>query len=355
MHEEYPMNLTLNPLAELLKVDRSGMLQLVEQAPARARIHYQRGLKHRLQLDSWQPQQILVCGMGGSGSTGDLLQALCPQSQIPILVNKSALLPAWVNTRTLVIGVSYSGQTEETLRCLEQAQQAGAHLHLLSSGGAMAAFAERQALSYVPLEGGLPPRSALLDMLFALLGSVQHLNFLGLDPALVHQSLDFLEDLNPRFAPGSAAEPGLVVQLARSLQRQKPLLWASDTATALIAQRWKNQLSENAKVLATWAQLPELNHNEMVAMCASHHSQTALFYLTLSSDVPGFDQVSLDLVQPHVASLTRLFAQGRSHLEKVLYLTSLGDFVSVWLALLNQTDPTPIEPINEFKRRIALT
>lgn len=340
-------------LSELLKMDRFGMLRFMEEMPERARLHYQRGLTHALAWEGWKPEQILICGMGGSGSTGDILQAICVQSQIPIGVNKSAYLPAWVNDCTLVIGISYSGQTEETLRCLEQARTLGARLHLLSSGGVLEAWAKDYTLSWVPLEGGLPPRAALFDMLFALLGSLQELTPLRLDPACVEKALDFLSELQHHFEPGTPEKPGLVLQLAQALQYQHPLLWAADPSVAPIAQRWKNQLSENAKVLAAWAQLPELNHNEIVAMCATRHSQTVLFYLSLDAVMSEVNRISLDLVRPYVGSLTCVFAQGRNHLEKVLYLTALGDLVSIWLALLNHTDPTPIEAIDEFKRRVA--
>jgi glucose/mannose-6-phosphate isomerase len=338
------MTQILSSPAELLRFDTAGMMTLLEDAPARARRHFQQGQRHP--LPSQRPRQILICGMGGSGSTGDLLQALCPESRIPVLVNKSPALPAWVGPETLVIGVSYSGGTAETLQALTRAREAGAQLHLFSAGGALQAFAETHALGHVPLEGGLPPRAALLDMLFALMGSLQTLDLLNL-PADPLAGLDFLTAQTP-----AIAEQALT--LARQLQQPMLMLWGADPVSALIALRWKNQFSENSKRLAFCSALPELNHNEMVAMCASCHSQTQLLYLTLASEIAAFDRVSLDLVRAHVAEVILVPALGRNHLEKVLFLTCYGDFVSVWLALLQAIDPTPIAAIDEFKRRIAL-
>ena len=338
------MTQTLSSPTELLRFDAAGMMTLLEDAPARAQRHFQQGQRHPVSACS--PHQVLICGMGGSGSTGDLLQALCPDSRIPVLINKSGRLPAWVGPETLVLGVSYSGGTAETLQALAQAHAAGAQLHLPSAGGAVQAFAEQHALSHVPFQGGLPPRSALLDMLFALLGSLQALDSLQL-PAAPEMGLDFLRNETPTIAAEA-------LTLARQLQSHDLMLWGADAFSSLIALRWKNQFSENSKLLATCSALPELNHNEMVAMCASCHSQTLLLYLTLESEISAFDRVSLELARPHLANILPVLARGQHHLERVLYLTCLGDFASVWLALLNATDPTPIAPIDEFKRRIAL-
>ena len=116
-------------VAQLTASDASGMLKLLSEAPARAELHWQRGQQHPWPVKA--VKQVLVCGMGGSGSTGDLLVSLCPDSQVAIQVNKAETLPAWVNTETLVIGVSYSGQTRETLACLEHIFWAHPRVELL--------------------------------------------------------------------------------------------------------------------------------------------------------------------------------------------------------------------------------
>lgn len=341
--------------------DQSGMYALIQAAPERARLHFAKGLSAPLSLHPDRPiRQILVCGMGGSGSTGDLLQAICPQSALPIWVNKSAELPAWVNAETLVIGVSYSGETAETLACIQAALARGAQIQVLASGGRLAALAQTHALNWVPLDGGLPPRAALFDMLFALLGSLVQAKplseLLGLSQADITGALPFLATLSQAWALEQASPlASMPYLLAQALLPASPLLWGNDSATACIAQRWKNQFSENAKTLASCSVLPELNHNEMVAMCAAYHSQSQLIYLTLGSVDALADRVSLEMVASQLAAVHTLRAEGQNHLERVVYLTCLADFVSVYLALLKETDPTPIAAINEFKRRITQT
>ncbi len=339
--------------------DKSGMYTTLKAAPERARTHFNRGLQTPFKPQNGKEiRQILVCGMGGSGSTGDLLQAICSQSRLPIWVNKSAQLPAWVNAETLVIAVSYSGETAETLNCVENAYARGAQMLLLASGGQMMAFAQNHNLVCVKIEGGLPPRAALLDMLFALLGSMLDFEPLlaanGIQREGIESSLLHVATLYQRWGIEGQTAP-MPYRLAQSLDRAWPLFWGNDTATACIAQRWKNQFSENAKTFASCSVLPELNHNEMVAMCATYHSQIQLIYLNLGSVDALADRVSLEMVGPQLAAIHQIYAEGQTHLERVLYLTCLGDFVSVYLALFKEFDPTPIDAINEFKRRITQT
>lgn len=337
---------------ELLQPDSQHMLERVQEAPQRARLHWQRGLAQAF-VSQRGIHQILVCGMGGSGSTGDLLQALAQQSQVPIWVHKSAHLPTWVGPQTLVVGVSYSGNTQETLASLSAAQVQGAQMLLLSSGGKVQALAEEHGLFWLPIDGGLPPRAALFDMLFALLGTLAKLPELQLSATEIERSLAFLG----RWAQDWSLKADLPLPLpfawAEAVQKRELLFWGSDAATATVAQRWKNQCAENAKTRAFWSVLPELNHNEMVAICAAHHSQIALFYLTLEEEIQVLDRVTLEMVQPQVAHVFKVQAQGNSQPERILYLTYLGDFLSVYLALLKGVNPTPIQAIETFKQRIA--
>lgn len=340
---------------QMQAADPARMLGLVSTAARRARQHWDYGLAHPLASERMADiRQVLICGMGGSGSTGDLLVSLCSESRLPLRVNKSGQLPAWVDQHTLVIGVSYSGNTAEALACLAQARQQGALLHLLSAGGEVAEFATAHQLSRVALDGGLPPRSALFDMFFALLGSLQGLSVLQLpSTADTLTALDQLDQLSSTWTarPGEAAPAPL--QLAQQLVGLQPMIWGVSQESEWVALRWKNQLAENAKILALWSVLPELNHNEMVAICAAHHSQQALIYLNLETDTPVADAIALGLAADHLAAVETLSAAGRNRLERLLYLTYFGDFMSVYLALLQGIDPTPIQAIDQFKARLA--
>lgn len=337
-------------LTALQAPDQQHMLKKVQQAPQRGQQCLSLGRQQAWQAPA--PRHILICGMGGSGSTGDLLQAICHKARIPVLVNKNATLPAWVGSDSLVIGISYSGNTAETLSCLTQAAAAGAQRLGLACGGEVERRAQQEGFPLLKIAGGLPPRAALFDMLFALLGCLESLQALQLDPIETEQVLTDLSQL-PWFPQAGQPEP-LPLEIANSLAVHDDLrIWGVSGQTEALAWRWKNQLSENAKTLASVSLLPELNHNEVVAVCARHHSQSQLIYLTLETSIPASEAIVLDLVRAHVASILTIPAPEGSRLKRLLYLVYLGDFISVYLALLKGTNPTPIAAIEELKRRMA--
>lgn len=342
--------------------DPGQMLQAVFNAPERAQNCYQIAQQNTLDIPE-HIQQILVCGMGGSGSCGDMLQALCHQSQIPILVNKSAELPHWVSSKTLVIAVSYSGNTREVLACVAQALTKGSLILALGSGGTLLELAQSKRFANIRIPGGLLPRAALFDMLFAVLGCLGH------NPILSCQALELSESLLRLKAwrqdwyseDLTKQSKNLPFGLAQGmLNWQQTLLWGRSQQSDLVALRWKNQLSENAKILASVSILPELNHNEVVAMCAEHHSQSGLLYFTLDARISesegshsiSSDAIVLDLVKDYLGASYSVHAEGANYIEKILYLVYLGDFVSVYLAFLKGIDPSPIAAIDELKRRM---
>ena len=104
---------------------------------------------------------VLVCGLGGSGIGGTNVQKILESEiDIPILTNKGYHLPNYVNERTLVICSSYSGNTEETIAMYHQANEKGAEICVISSGGQFIEIAKSNNLNYIQIPGGLPPRAA---------------------------------------------------------------------------------------------------------------------------------------------------------------------------------------------------
>ena len=345
--------------------DPGQMLQHVFDAPERAQNCFEIGLQQTFDIPE-HIQQILVCGMGGSGSCGDMLQALCHQSQIPILVNKSAELPHWVSSKTLVIAVSYSGNTQEVLACVSQAFEQGALILALGSGGKLFDLSQSKRFTALQIPGGLLPRAALFDMLFALMGSLGHNSVLDRQLVEISESILRLKEwrqdwyTHDLMTPPGRPENQALGLAERLLSWRQTLLWGRSQHSDVVALRWKNQFSENAKTFASVSILPELNHNEVVAMCAQHHSQSGVLYFTLdpriseseSSHSTSPETIVLDLCKDYLGASYSVHAEGANYIEKILYLVYLGDFVSVYLAFLKGIDPSPIAAIDELKRRM---
>lgn len=343
----------MQTLAELLEHDSQSLLKITQNSYQTALAHFEQAQKVELPYSLEDIQQVLICGMGGSGVTGDFIQLFSYNSaRVPVSISKGPVIPPWVSKNTLVVCVSYSGNTAETLSCYEMACAQNARVMVVTTGGTLGQWAQENAHPIVPMQPGKMPRAALFDLLFSVLGILQKSNPLGL------ASLPFragLERLNTCAQEWSSFEGSYPLQLAQALHEHHPILWGEYAATDLIALRWKNQLSENSKVTSYYNYFPELNHNEIVNMCARHHSQSCLLYLNLDRDGRWYErsQISLKQVRSQVSQLIEVEAQGDSRFEKQIYLTYLADYVSIYLAFLRGVDPSPIEAIESLKQEMS--
>jgi glucose/mannose-6-phosphate isomerase len=299
-----------------------------------------------------RPGGLVVCGMGGSAIGGDLaIAALGDRATRPITVVRGYALASWTPPDGLVLCASYSGDTEETLACFEAAGAAGASRVALTTGGKLAEAARAEDVPVIGVPAGMQPRAAVLYMIVA---SLECAALCGAAPYL-HAEIDtataLLEQLVEEWGPDGAddSEPKAI---ARALHGTTPVIHGSDPTTAS-ARRWKTQLNENAKAAAFWSELPEANHNEICGWERGLHS--APFSAVFLEDPDQHPRVHrrIDLTCKEVeragGSVMRSESRGDSRLERVLSLVLLGDLTSVYLAVLDGVDPTPVEPIERFK------
>ena len=304
---------------------------------------------------------IALCGMGGSAIAGDLVLGAHRDRMLrPMSVVRDYYLPGWVGEGTLVILSSYSGDTEETLTCASQALERNSLCVAVTSGGKLGRFYAAEGVPVISLPPGLQPRAALLRLLVpvaVLLDRVGALPPLGSD----------LEEARETVA-ASVAGLGHEVpeadnpakQLARALQTGVPLIWGAEL-TAPVAYRWRCQMAENAKLPAGHAVLPELDHNDIVGFSGSPAPLADLTRLIMLRDPRNHRQVqrrfdlTREIIEPHVASALSITAEGQAPLARMLDLVMLGDYASLYLALLRGVDPGPVEPIQRLKERLAQT
>jgi len=297
--------------------------------------------------------QILICGMGGSGISGDFAAALCPK---PVRVHKSYGLPIWApESRTPVLAVSYSGNTEETLSAVEAAGAAGLRLAAVGSGGRLLEQAHSEGWPFVEVPTGLQPRAALGYLLGGVLSLLGAWGLSPIGAGELSAAADVADSMVDRSSPvGREAS-----NLAANLEGHMVGIYGSEGLVAPAAQRWKTQINENAKWPAWWSLFPELDHNEVVSWSSLSHitrDRVALVALRDRDEGPRVAarvRITATVVDRDVNWVGEVWSRGEQPLERIVSLAVMGDLVSLELARLAGVDPVPVEAIEELKQKLA--
>lgn len=302
--------------------------------------------------------KVVVTGMGGSALAALLFKAWQSANlTIPFEVVRGYDLPAYVDGSTLVIASSYSGNTEETISALEQANARGAQVGILAAGGQLIDIADRRSIAHVLIPGGMQPRMAMLANLRALVTLLVHFGVVGESVnGEVAQTAEWLRDQSAQWGPDVSTDKNEAKQLALLAVGKTPVIYGG-RLTGPVAYKWKISWNENAKNVAFWNELPEFNHNEFMGW-TSHPVEKpfAVFDLLSTFEHPRilkrFD-VSDRLLSGQRPKTAPVNLAGENALEQLLWGCVLADFVSIYVAILNGVDPTPVALIEKLKAELA--
>ncbi|HEY1331343.1 MAG TPA: bifunctional phosphoglucose/phosphomannose isomerase [Actinomycetota bacterium] len=301
-------------------------------------------------------RSIVVCGMGGSGVAGDVLRVLmAPRLPLPVLVCKGYDVPAACGPDTLVLAVSFSGDTEETVSAYASAAERGCRMVAISRGGRLEALARRDGAARVGVDVEAPmPRQALGFLGAAPLGVLEAIGLLPSPSREVGEAAAAVDALAERLGPGRRLAVNEAKDLARWLGERTPVVWGSEGPAETAAARWKTQMNENAKIPAFASWLPELDHNEIEGWSRGTGGPFALVVLRHAGEPPRIgDRVEATLAAIKDAGLEsrQVWADDAvdSDLARLFTLILLGDFVSAYVAILRGTDPSPIPVLSGLK------
>lgn len=302
------------------------------------------------------PDLLAVGALGGSAIAADLTASLwsdrLPQ---PLIVVRGYHWPACVGRGSLALLASYSGNTEETLALYDEAGARGVPRLALTTGGALAERCARDGVAWLDLPPGSPPRAAMyaswvrVTRLLAALGWID-----DPDPAW-REAAQVLAARGAALAPESPEARNPAKRLARALHGKRVFLYASDRLGPLVT-RVRNQLNENAKLHAHSAVVPELNHNEVVGWEREVARDSALVVVRDRDDEADVTlrlALTAEYVRERGADVHEIEVEEGSRLVRCAALAQLGDWLSVYLALLSGVDPTPIVSIDRFKSKLA--
>ena len=357
---------TLDRLSDphvISSLDPLGMMRLVCDFPKQcARAAAISAQPRTVRLRRSQFQNVVLTGLGGSAIGADFARALAEEAgTVPVVVNRDYTLPAFTGLSTLVICLSYSGNTEETLAAYAAARAKGATVAAVTSGGELKQRADIDGAICIVVPGGQPPRSATGYMLFPMLSLLEEAGiFTHSLQAQIEEALATLVTERDELGPETPLASNPAKRLAAVLFGRLPVIYGSQSWKGAVAIRWKGQFNENAKEAAFANVLPEQNHNEILAwVCALRQaSHWSVVFLrdeheeSLSPRIAKRVEVTRALIE-HAARVHEVRSKGSGLLARMLYLAHYADYVTVYLAYMNGVCPTDIASIDTLKRELA--
>jgi len=349
----------LDNLENISKIDKDGMLDAVEKFPEQI-IETEEIIKNT-SLDSlFKVDHIIISGMGASGISGDILQALLREKiDIPIFVTRGYDLPRWATKNTLVFSQSYSGNTEETLHTFKHACQKKCKIIGISSGGKLQEYCEKREISHIKIPSGYQPRAATAYTLFSCLRTLEKVGLLNdYIQSEINETIEIAKDLRNKNKKSILKEKNYAKQIAEKLFNKIPQIYGWGVYTP-IARRWCQQLNENSKIICRYDEVSECNHNDIIGW-SGNPEVSKQFSCILFRDEPDesiylkkrfnfmrefYETVASDVIEIHI--------EGKKRLAKMMYAMYLGDYISCYLAILRGIDPTPVDAIIELKNELA--
>jgi glucose/mannose-6-phosphate isomerase len=338
--------------------DPGGMLRSIAAFPDQMRAGW--GLSRQLAVPELyrEAKNAAILGMGGSAVCGDLVRGIfSDRLRIPLVSVRDYELPAWVDSSTLVIAVSHSGATEETITALTAALERRAQVAVITTGGPIGDVAKKVNLPRLVYPNETPPRAALGYTLLLLSGLLERAGMLELSDAEVDEAIGAAQTVAASCAADAHASTNLAKQLAWSLLDRLPVIEGSGFMAA-VARRWKTQINENSNSAAAAEELPEATHNTVVGyeQPETMRDHEYVVFLASASDSARNRErtrLSMELLRASTIDCQRVAFDDAGRFAQACAAISLGDYVSFYLALLYGVDPSKTEALTLVKTQMG--
>lgn len=325
------------------------MNELIAQFPEQLKVALQIGKDAKLTLKGKKFDQVYVSGLGGSGIGASLVQDyVSDKLSIPFVVNKNYHIAKSVNKNTLFIACSYSGNTEETLEAVSMARAAKATIVCITSGGALDFFARKHGIDLILIPSGMPPRACLGYSVTQILYTLQKAGLLKKQfEAEYDEAIAGIEKLGNTIHKKATA-------LATKLPGRELHLYSTAGHEGLTV-RFRQQLNENAKVVASHNIIPEMTHNEIVGWRKDQKQRTVIFISSPQDYAPNLKRMAFlkKVVRSYGATVIEISLHGKSYWYDALLFIHLTDWISAELAVLNQQDAAEVKVIDKLKAEMA--
>lgn len=291
---------------------------------------------------------VLICGLGGSGICGSVAaQVVAGDAKLPIFINKDYHIPAYVNANTLVIVCSYSGNTEESLEMLEQAEEQGAEISCITSGGKLQEIANSKNYNNIIIPGGHPPRGAFGFAIPALFKMLHHYQVISDFSHEFKNAIQLIENCEAEIREEAQ-------KITKKLYKKIPVIYA-DANYEGVAIRFRQQINENSKMLCWHHVIPEMNHNELVGWRTNNNDLAVVLFRNEDDyfRTQKRMEVNKTVFEKYTNTILEVYSKGKTRLERSLYLIHLGDWVSYYLSEKNGVDVVEVDVITHLKNELA--
>jgi glucose/mannose-6-phosphate isomerase len=308
--------------------------------------------------DTLKIRNIIINGLGGSAIGGDLVRSyISYEIDKPVYINRTYNLPAFADGNTLAVISSYSGDTEETTSVYFEAIKKGCRILCITSGGTVAKTAKENGHTLIIVKKGYQPRCALGYSFFGLLTAFIKMKLIKTRDKDISETIEKIKNKSTEYSEiNNSKNPA--IEFAQKLKGTLPIVYSSSDVLDVVNLRWRGQISENAKILAYGNLYPEMNHNELVGWKINEDIMKKISVIFLK-DADDNERVKLrmkiteETYRKYAHQIININSDGGSKLERIFDLIYLGDWISYYLALLNETDPTPVDVIKDLKEKLT--
>jgi len=339
------------------KIESDYMRGHLHGLPAQCRTAWDKAVKFKLPGKYSDVDKVVILGMGGSAIGGDLIRSLFSSVKKPIIfVSRDYDLPSFVDDKTLVIASSYSGNTEETLSAFSQALKKKCKKLVMTTGGELKTMAERAGVPAFIVDYKGQPRAAVGYGFMSLIAFMQTLGLISDKKAEVKSMIQDLDKVLRELKETVSTVSNRAKKLAKELHGKIAVIYGAGILSE-VAHRWKTQINENGKSWAFYETFPELDHNAVAGYDFPRELASAVYVVmlrcsSLNPRILARYQITGELLQKSGIGHEIVDSTAEGDLSHMMCLIYLGDWVSYYTAILNETDPTPVTAIEYLKKRL---
>jgi glucose/mannose-6-phosphate isomerase len=332
-------------LPTLNKYDHSGMHKIYDRWPELARESYESKIDA---VDFQDIDHIVFAGMGGSGTIGDIFSSVLSKTNVHVSVVKGYVLPKTTDSNTLVVPTSVSGNTAETLAVLKSAYEKNCKIIAFSSGGRMQEYCAKNKIEHRSFQQVHSPRASFPIFLYCILKALG--TVIPMKKEEVLESIMFLDELQKKINSSNLDNKNPALDIASWISGTPLIYYPFGLQSAAI--RFKNSLNENAKIHVFVEEISEACHNDIVSWERPTNVRPILIegeddHITTKEKW----QILTEYFVTKKIDYKEVFSAPGNILTKLINLIYLLDYASIYLAVREGVDPSPIRSIDFVKRR----